>query len=127
MQCFTNRQALSVLENHTTIPLSTPEVIPSLYALPSLLPTDLQKDVLHHWQWYDPENELWSSTDRITYEVTRRHRGGFRGYTYKEYVWPGQWKGDVVTEEGLVLGVIKFRIVQDSAFDRSNLARREFN
>lgn len=90
-------------------------------------PADLKKSVLHHWQWYDPDKALWNSTDRIAYEVTGGRRGGFRGYTYKENVWPGLWKVDVTTEEGLVLGVIEFEIVADSTFDKSLLSRQEFN
>jgi len=90
-------------------------------------PTDLEKAVLHHWQWYEPGNDQWNSTDKISYEVTGGRRGGFRGYTYKENVWPGHWKVDVTTDEGLVLGVIKFEIVPDSDFAGSNLVRRQFN
>lgn len=90
-------------------------------------PTDLKKSVLHHWQWYDPKADHWNSTDRISYEVTGGRRGGFRGYTFKENVWPGQWKVDVTTGEGLVLGVIEFEIVPDSGLAGSNLVRRQFN
>lgn len=90
-------------------------------------PTDLEKAVLHDWQWYEPGKDQWNSTDKISYEVTGGRRGGFRGYTYKENVWPGFWKVDVTTDEGLVLGVIKFEIVPDSGFAGSNLVRRQFN
>lgn len=90
-------------------------------------PADLKKSVLHHWQWYDPEADRWNSTDSISYEVTGGRRGGFRGYTFKANIWPGTWKVDVTTDDGLVLGVIKFRIISGQPLSDANLTRVTFN
>lgn len=89
-------------------------------------PTDLTKSVQHEWKWYEPETNQWNTTDAITYEVLGGRKGGFRGYTFKENVWPGRWRVDVTTEKGMVLGEIDFIITQDSTFDKSRLTRREF-
>jgi len=35
----------------------------------------------------------------------------YRGYTFKRYAQPGPWRVDVETEEGHVIGRIRFDIV----------------
>lgn len=90
-------------------------------------PTDLKKSVLHHWQWQDEESDSWNSTDKISYEVTGGREGGYRGYTFKENVWPGKWKVDVTTDNGLVLGRIQFHIVSDSSGSQPYLSTQEFH
>lgn len=47
------------------------------------------------------------TTDKLDYEVTGGRGGGYRGYTYKLNV-SGKWRVDEETEEGLLLGRIKF-------------------
>lgn len=89
-------------------------------------PADLKKSVIHHWQWFDAESETWNSTDTISYEVTGGRKGGYRGYTFKENVWPGQWKVDVTTDNGLVLGRIEFKIISDSTLAKRHLTERVF-
>lgn len=90
-------------------------------------PTDLSKSVQHRWQWYDSENERWSPTDTINYEVTGGREGGYRGYTFKKNIWPGQWKVQVTTDNGLVLGAIEFKIVSDSTRNNARLTTRTFH
>lgn len=89
-------------------------------------PTDLKKSVQHEWKWYEPKSDKWNTTDTIAYDVLGGRRGGFRGYTFKENVWPGRWRVNVTTEEGMVLGEIDFRINNDSTFKKSQLSRRAF-
>lgn len=73
-------------------------------------PTALETKVAHHWQVFNPEHDTWTTTDRITYEVTGGRRGGYRGYTFKRNVWPGRWRVDVETLDGNLIGRIQFRI-----------------
>ncbi len=87
----------------------------TVYVFTSIFaPSDLKKSVLHNWQWYNAQSDSWSITDRIGFEVTGGREGGFRGYTYKANVWPGKWRVNVITDEGLVLGRIDFQIIEDS-------------
>lgn len=89
-------------------------------------PTDLKKRVEHEWKWYDPREGDWHVTDHIQFDVEGGREGGYRGYTFKENVWPGRWRIDVKTREGLVLGRIGFNIVRDSLYDRRALSEAEF-
>lgn len=89
-------------------------------------PTDLRKSIRHRWKWYDQQADQWHTTDTITYNVIGGREGGFRGFTYKENVWPGTWRVNVTTEGGLVLGEIDFKIKADSTFDKKQLTVRKF-
>lgn len=89
-------------------------------------PADLQKSVYHHWQWYSPFADGWQTTDRIGYEITGGRRGGYRGHTYKQKLMAGQWRVDVITEEGLILGSVEFTIPEDSTLNPPVLTHRIF-
>ncbi len=79
-------------------------------------PTRLQQKILHHWQTYNEQRGEWLTTDRLTYDITGGRDGGFRGYTFKRHITPGEWRVDVMTEHNLRLGRINFEIVPvDSA------------
>lgn len=77
-------------------------------------PTDLKKSVQHQWRWYDGRSEQWKTSDTISYTVLGGRQKGFRGYTVKENIWPGEWRVNVTTDNGLVLGQIDFKVIKDS-------------
>ncbi len=89
-------------------------------------PTDLKMGVFHRWNWYNPSTKEWEVVEDIGYEITGGRDGGFRGYTYKNNVQPGEWKVEVITEEELVLGVISFEIVVDATQQPKRLITRRF-
>ncbi|MDX1326884.1 MAG: DUF2914 domain-containing protein [Arenibacter sp.] len=89
-------------------------------------PTDFTKNVFHRWSWYNPSTEEWEFVEDIGYEITGGRDGGFRGYTYKNNVKPGEWEVAVITEEELVLGVIGFEIVVDPNQQPQRLVERRF-
>lgn len=76
-------------------------------------PTDLKQSIFHRWRWYNPSSKNWEKVEDIGYDITGGRDGGFRGYTYKNNVKPGQWEVQVLTDEEQVLGVIGFTIIVD--------------
>lgn len=89
-------------------------------------PTEINKSVSHRWKWYDENTKSWEVTDVISYEITGGRDGGYRGYTYKDNSSPGLWKVDVITEEGLILGVIDFEIITNSNLKPKRMVERRF-
>lgn len=89
-------------------------------------PTALKKKVAHRWKWLNPKTDEWEVMDVIGYRITGGRNGGYRGYTYKTNVKPGEWEVDVITEEGLIIGVISFKIVTDSTEQPHHLEQRVF-
>ena len=73
-------------------------------------PTDLKKSIFHRWRWYNDSTQEWETIEDIGYDITGGRDGGFRGYTYKNNVKPGEWEVQVLTDEEQILGVIGFEI-----------------
>lgn len=80
-------------------------------------PTKLTKQIAHRWQYFELAQDNWITTDRIVYRLTGGRDGGYRGYTFKTNIRNGFWRVDIVTEEDLILGRIKFQIVSFSGIN----------
>ncbi|HLS11991.1 MAG TPA: DUF2914 domain-containing protein [Flavobacteriaceae bacterium] len=89
-------------------------------------PTAIKKSIYHRWKWYNENAKKWEITDKISYEITGGRDDGFRGYTFKDNVKPGLWKVDVITEEGLILGIIDFEIITNPNLQPHKMVEREF-
>lgn len=99
----------------------------NVYVFTSIFaPTDLQKEVAHQWKWKNSETDEWQIADNIGYEITGGRDHGYRGFTYKSNVREGSWKVEVITEEGLVLGIINFEIEFDSTGRYHRLETTDF-
>lgn len=73
-------------------------------------PVNLNTDIYHVWQYFDPEKTRWVTADRIRIPITGGRADGFRGYSKKTNVWTGSWRVKVTTERGQTLGQMTFRI-----------------
>lgn len=73
-------------------------------------PTALNKNIYHVWQKYFPNRKEWLVTDQLGFEITGGRKGGYRGYTFKRNVSPGDWRVDVMTGDDLILGRINLKI-----------------
>ncbi len=89
-------------------------------------PTDIKKTIIHRWNWYDKKAEEWITVDEISYTITGGRDAGYRGYSYKGNVKQGQWEVEVVTEEGLILGVIDFELIVNNTQKPKRLVEQVF-
>jgi len=71
-------------------------------------PAALQTTIVHHWQ-YRPAGASFLTTDRIPITIAGGREQGYRGYTVKQRVEPGDWRVDVETADGRLIGRIHFR------------------
>ncbi|MEX0828975.1 MAG: DUF2914 domain-containing protein [Nitrospirales bacterium] len=72
-------------------------------------PVALQTTIYHHWQWRPFEEDAsLMTTDRIPISITGGREKGYRWYTTKRRVQTGEWRVNVETEDGRVLGRITF-------------------
>ncbi len=77
-------------------------------------PVALQTTILHHWQ-YRPAGRAgaaFQTTDRIPMTIAGGREAGYRGYTTKARLDPGEWRVDVETNDGRVIGRIGFHVVE---------------
>jgi hypothetical protein len=79
-------------------------------------PVDLKTTIYHRWQYrtVPPGQSLgtrdFATSDRIPIRISGGREGGYRGYTIKQHVPPGEWRVDVETEDGRVIGRVGFRV-----------------
>ena len=73
----------------------------------------------HHWQQKhtgtdDGENEKpFVTTDRISTTITGGREEGYRGYTVKQNMLAGEWRVDVETEGGKLIGRVPFDVEKE--------------
>jgi hypothetical protein len=53
----------------------------------------------------------WKQTDQIAFQIFGGREGGYRGYTVKHGVKPGEWRVEVQTFRGQTLGRIDFTVL----------------
>lgn len=83
-----------------------------LYAYTAIkAPRGLNERIYHVWQHNGKE------VDRIALNINGGRKEGYRAWTHKQ-VFPanpvGRWQVRVLTEDGQVIGVLRFRVVDDS-------------
>jgi hypothetical protein len=72
-------------------------------------PVDLRTTIYHRWQYRAPEKDF-VTTDRIGIAITGGREGGYRGYTHKQKLTPGDWRVDVETADGRIIGRVSFLV-----------------
>lgn len=73
-------------------------------------PADLNTDIVHNWQYYDNASGEWRSASRIIVPITGGREEGYRLYSIKRNVFAGDWRVDVETMSGTVIGRVRFNI-----------------
>ena len=73
-------------------------------------PTDLDTEIVHHWQYFNEETDRWTSAGRISFAIVGGRDDGFRGYTQKNNIFEGPWRVDVETARGQLIGRETFRV-----------------
>src|SRR5262249_10017708 len=67
-------------------------------------PVALDTTVFHHWYFRANGSKSFVHADRIPIKIAGGREGGYRAYTFKQRLDPGDWRVDVETEEGHVIG-----------------------
>ena len=78
---------------------------PVYYFTAVFAPVDLKTTVYHRCASGD-----FMQTDRIAIAISGGRVEGYRGYTVKQRAMPGQWRVDVETEDGRVIGRVNFGV-----------------
>ena len=75
-------------------------------------PVALKTTVYHRWQYRAAGTRVreFFQTDRIPIAISGGREAGYRGYTVKQRVQPGDWRVDVETEDGRIIGRVSFRV-----------------
>ncbi len=82
----------------------------SVYCYSSIYaPRGIHVPVRHVWSYYNPESG-WEVKTRIDFEISGGREGGYRGFSWKRTMSPGDWRVEVETHQGRTLGRLDFRV-----------------
>jgi len=73
-------------------------------------PIRLSTQIVHRWQHYDAARKTWLTVSKVTFPINGGRDGGYRGYTVTHHVMPGDWRVDVDTADGHVIGRVSFAV-----------------
>jgi hypothetical protein len=74
------------------------------------IPNGITTTIRHRWEYYDATRG-WRNAGVVPIPITGGRQGGYRGYSYKQRVTPGEWRVIAESASGATIGVAKFRVV----------------
>lgn len=77
-------------------------------------PVALDTIVYHHWYYRANESKPFTHADKIPIKISGGREGGYRAYTFKQRLDPGDWRVDVETEDGRIIGRVSVRVEERS-------------
>jgi hypothetical protein len=75
-------------------------------------PVALNTTVYHHWYFRTNSDKPFTHADRIPIKIAGGREGGYRTYTFKQRLDPGDWRVDVETEDGRVVGQVSVEVAE---------------
>lgn len=75
-------------------------------------PTKISTKIYHKWSFFDEKKSKWVEKSLLNYPIMGGRDEGYRGYSYKSGLAEGDWRVEVVTERGQVLGRKDFKIIE---------------
>jgi DUF2914 family protein len=73
-------------------------------------PVALNTTVYHHWYFRPHNNKPFSHADRIAVKISGGREAGYRAYTFKQQLEPGDWRVDLEAEDGRIIGRISVTV-----------------
>lgn len=73
-------------------------------------PTDFGTSIVHVWQHYDEKTKTWVNAGSVKFGIVGGRDGGYRGHSLKSNIAPGLWRVNIETEEGQVIGRVRFKV-----------------
>jgi hypothetical protein len=74
-------------------------------------PVDLNTTIYHHWHYRLSDTKPFMHADRIPIRISGGREGGYRAYSLKQRLDPGDWRVDVETEDGRIIGRVAVTVV----------------
>ena len=90
----------------TTFPAGEP-----IYCFTAVFaPVALNTTVYHHWYYRSGSDKPYLHADKIPLKIAGGREGGYRAYTFKQRLDPGDWRVDVEAEDGRVIGRVSVTV-----------------
>ncbi|HWX89036.1 MAG TPA: DUF2914 domain-containing protein, partial [Rhizomicrobium sp.] len=72
-------------------------------------PRGLHTRIVHDWQWLNP-GRGWQTQQRVPVDIAGGREDGYRFYTTKTSLQPGQWQVNIMTGDGRSVGRVRFAV-----------------
>jgi DUF2914 family protein len=73
-------------------------------------PVALNTTVYHHWYFRGQPNKPFSHADKIPVKISGGREAGYRAYTFKQQLDPGDWRVDLESEDGRIIGRVSVTV-----------------
>ena len=77
-------------------------------------PRGLATHIVHDWQWLNPANRNWITQQRFDIGIRGGRQDGFRSYSKKSALRPGQWRVNIATADGRAIGRVRFSVEEQA-------------
>ncbi len=74
-------------------------------------PVDLNTTIYHHWYYRSNSERPFMHADRIPLKISGGREGGYRAYSLKQRLDPGDWQVDVESQDGRIVGRVSVQVV----------------
>jgi hypothetical protein len=74
-------------------------------------PIQLRTNIVHLWQHYDTARARWQTEAAVSFPITGGRDGGYRGSSTKSSPRSGQWRVEIATADGRLIGRVPFSVV----------------
>jgi hypothetical protein len=74
-------------------------------------PALFKNDIIHIWQKYNDNSGQWVTFSRADLVTTGGREGGYRTYSYVKNITPGEWRVNVETSNGQIIGRLRFNVI----------------
>ena len=73
-------------------------------------PVELDTTIYHHWYFRSNGKRPFAHADRIPIRISGGREGGYRAYSFKQRLDPGEWRVDVETDDGRIVGRVSVKV-----------------
>lgn len=73
-------------------------------------PARLAAGIEHRWEWRDPRSGDWVPQQVVRMTINGGREGGWRAYSFKSAPRQGQWRVNIVTQDGHAVGRVRFAV-----------------
>lgn len=73
-------------------------------------PVDLNTTIYHHWYFRPNSDRPFTHADKIPIKISGGREGGYRAYSFKQGLDPGDWRVDIEASDGRIVGRVSVTV-----------------
>ena len=74
-------------------------------------PIRMATRITHRWQWWDSRSKHWQTLSNVSFSISGGREHGYRGYSLKSGLRAGDWRVNIDSADGRLIGRLAFNVV----------------